>query len=137
MTVTVAELAQQTLAELDKRGWCQGMPEDSAGRVCSAGAMEYAVNALGSGDVGIDVYSGLRMRIVANSDELFPGRARRMMSASIFEIHIDSDGVANGSFTADTPISSVEGFNDHEDTTLEDVRLVLKHVIANAAADAP
>jgi len=116
--VTSAQLASQTLAELDKRGWCKRATEDGEGKVCFSGAVYYALRMLSPQEHWDQ--SGLHtLRAVAvhTAEKLFPER----------DFYIDRYEIVDEGILT-TRCKTIESFNDHPATTEEDVRLVLKHL---------
>ena len=84
---------------LVERGWIKGQAEDNEGHLCMIGAMMHALNgALSRAGMYWSQQLDIPTRIIA---EQFPDRTRT------------------------TSLSPTSHFNDHPDTTLEDVLLVL------------
>jgi hypothetical protein len=108
--MTPQKIASDTLALLDERGWVQHTGFGPGGQVCMGSALFQAKDKnvtpqppgvpYYSYHLPSDVYWETIIRIAALVHELFPGRC-----GQVFRI---------------------PDFNDHPDTTEEDVRLVLK-----------
>jgi len=97
--MSVREDARTAISLLRERGWSKGSAVDGEGRVCMA-------VALNGGEVAVTP-EGFRFNVMTWHTALslitsiFPGR---------------------------TGNRTVADFNDHPDTTLEDIMLVLKHM---------
>jgi hypothetical protein len=97
--MSAREDARTAIAMLRERGWSKGSAIDGEGRVCMA-------VALNDGEVKVTPEGFWRngatwytvLRLIA---EMYPGRVKHL---------------------------TVADFNDHPDTTLEDIMLVLKHM---------
>jgi hypothetical protein len=91
-------------AELDRHGWGKG-PELAEGKLCLGIAMMAAASRLGCLYItGSPAYEAVREQIMQH----FPGRGGWYCS--------------------------IPAFNDHPDTTEEDIRLVLKHALEDVSS---
>jgi hypothetical protein len=93
-------IAANALRNLDERGWNKGAGEGKGGEWCMAYAMHANCSLIDSGILTWPDLTRAHIEAARVIDGLFPERARLF--------------------------ASVPWFNDHPDTTEEDVRLVLK-----------
>jgi hypothetical protein len=102
---TVGDLAAATIDVLDERGWCQVSFRSPDGRVCLVEAVN---EAIGAGHLPYDhpAYEALRLAIV----DALPGHP--------------VDGYNPWPSLARV---TLYGWNDRDETSVEDVRLALKH----------
>lgn len=114
MPMTEIELARKALEELRTRGHNKRVYFAPDGSVCLAGAFMAALGANGSNDVTIYTVNWPLNAIVAKlagiTMDLFPGRV-------------------TGTARDDYGWGYMFRFNDHAQTTREDVELVVKHFI--------
>jgi len=107
----VAEILDKMTGRLQDRGWVKGVIWEEQylladgfllrtvkGKACLQGTAELCSSG------SLDLHSAVADRLAATITELFPERAR-----------------------SDLHWSTVVDFNDHDDTTFEDVMLVVKH----------
>ena len=106
------EIAERALALLDERGWFGGGQKKTGdGQICLGQAV--ATAARGHRDVVLGSAPGTWYDVAEISE----------LCAVVERLFPERDG---GSLT---PQWVVADFNDHEHTTLEDVRLVVKHAV--------
>jgi hypothetical protein len=102
------EILELTGPELDRHGWGKG-PELGGGKVCLGIAMMEAATRLGGSCLSIESpYTAVTRQIARH----FPGR-----------------------YAFQRPgLYTIPAFNDHPDTTEEDIRLVLKHALEDVSS---
>lgn len=101
--------ADAILAELTQYGWTKNTNMDGDGRICAGQAVNQAL--LKNPALAQDSSSGLGLwgEIAQKGFELFPARRPRADPRQF--------------------LPTVAMFNDHKDTTEEDLRLVIKHCV--------
>jgi hypothetical protein len=113
---SVQEIAEGALKILDEHGWYQGGPTGPGGQVCMASAiLKYLSGTLGSYLSG--TWGSLAFPMPPFLEAL---HAFREVITGLYPERSQSG-----------PYISVTIFNDHKDTTEEDVRLVLKTLAAS------
>jgi len=117
----IAEIAQQAADILDAYGWCKGSLEDEDGAHCLAGAVNVAkyghwdwhgLYLPGLGPDSQPEFRALAEVIVEQFPERFP------------------ESAGGAAWQAEHPANVVVRFNNHEDTTGDDVRMVLGKLAA-------
>lgn len=97
----VKEIAERAMKEIREKGWCKNSFRKETGEICLATAFHDACQSLGVSSV---VYATTwYLQFVQTIGTLFPDRRAGLLLS----------------------------FNDHPDTTEEDILLVLKHLAAS------